>query len=191
MDSFNRMDRYEITIKLDGSSMTVYCNNGEVGVCSHNVDLKINEENASNSFIATANESGLIEALKEYCARSGSNIAVQGELMGAGIQGNRENLKKHQVFVFDIYDIDRGEYMTPMERRMVVQSLKCLGFSGEHCPVLYDDYMFPSGNVDKILELADGPSLNHPVREGLVFKRMDGKFSFKAISNRFLLKEKD
>jgi hypothetical protein len=38
--------------------------------------------------------------------------------------------------------------------------------------------------------LADGPSLNNPIREGIVYKRVDGRFSFKVISNNFLLNEK-
>jgi hypothetical protein len=41
-----------------------------------------------------------------------------------------------------------------------------------------------------VLEYADGPSMDYPVREGLVFKRVDGQFSWKAISNAFLLGEK-
>ena len=45
--------------------------------------------------------------------------------------------------------------------------------------------------ISDLLDFAEGKSLNHPIREGLVFKRMDGQFSFKAISNKFLLKEKD
>jgi hypothetical protein len=38
------------------------------------------------------------------------------------------------------------------------------------------------------LEMADGKSLFAPRRDGLVFKRVDGKFLFKAISNWYLLK---
>jgi hypothetical protein len=44
--------------------------------------------------------------------------------------------------------------------------------------------------------MADGPSLENEVREGIVFKSMKRKengeiFSFKAISNLFLLKGGD
>jgi hypothetical protein len=48
----------------------------------------------------------------------------------------------------------------------------------------------PTGDVTALLKLAEGPSINHPVREGLVWKRLDGKFSFKTIANNFLLEEK-
>lgn len=186
-DSFDNGDRFEVTIKLDGSSLTAYFKNGEVGVCSRNLELKLNDENSHNTFIKTATETGLLDALKAY----GKNIAIQGELMGEGVQGNRENLKQHQIFVFDIYDIDKCEYLTPSERVGVFGEFKNLGFTGEHCPILHADIALPSGNVSDLLEFAEGSSLNHPIREGLVFKRMDGQFSFKAISNKFLLKEKD
>jgi hypothetical protein len=45
--------------------------------------------------------------------------------------------------------------------------------------------------MEKLLEAAEGPSLVHPVREGKVYKRLDGGFSFKTINNVYLAKEKD
>lgn len=186
-DAFIDQDKFEVTIKLDGSSLTAYYKDGEVGVCSRNLELKMNDVNTSNAFIKTATDTGLLDALKAY----GKNIAVQGELMGEGIQGNREGLKHHQIYVFDIYDIDKREYLTPDSRTITYHHLQLLGFKGDHCPVLSRNVELPSGNVADLLEYAEGKSLNHQIREGLVFKRMDGKFSFKAISNKFLLKEKD
>jgi hypothetical protein len=38
------------------------------------------------------------------------------------------------------------------------------------------------------LAMATGPSINAALREGLVFKSMDRRISFKAISNEWLLK---
>jgi hypothetical protein len=64
----------------------------------------------------------------------------------------------------------------------------------EHVPVLAIAVSLDELNIESVnqlLEFAEGPSYTHPVREGLVFKRVDGGFSFKAISNAFLLKEKD
>ena len=46
-------------------------------------------------------------------------------------------------------------------------------------------------NVDKLLDMAEGDGMNKGVkREGLVFKHNNSEFSFKAISNSYLLKEK-
>ncbi len=48
------------------------------------------------------------------------------------------------------------------------------------------------GSIAEVLAYAGGPSLNRETsREGLVFKRLDGGLSFKAISNSYLLKHSD
>lgn len=177
---------FEVTVKLDGSSIAVYHKDGEVGVCSRNIELKINEENQGNAFIKTATNTGLLSALKSL----GKNIAVQGELMGEGIQGNREKLSEHNIFVFDIFDIDEQRYLSPDERLEVYETLSNYGFLGNHCPLLEIRAPLISADINDLLSYAEGGSLNHPIREGLVYKRMDGKFSFKTISNKFLLGEK-
>lgn len=198
--------RYEVTIKLDGSSMTVFARGHagedtivvESGVCSRNLQLKVNEANADNTFIRIALQSGLLGALEEMTRDGEGNVAVQGELMGPGIQGNREQLKTHQLFIFDVQFLDAGGgYLTPQERTTFMRKLYDRGVNPnlvKHVPVLHYGVTLEDlgiTNVKELLAFAEGPSLVHQVREGLVFKRMDGLFSFKAISNAYLAKEKD
>lgn len=180
---------YEVTIKLDGTSMTAYHYDGEVGVCSRNLELKLSEENKDNTFVKLATETGLFQALKD----SKMNVAVQGELMGPGIQKNREKLIKHSLFIFDVYDIDKRSYMTPEERVQFchVHFRHLLRVGINHVPILDANFLFENQTLDKILKMAEGPSLYNIPREGIVFKRIDGQFSFKAINNNFLLKQKD
>jgi RNA ligase (TIGR02306 family) len=178
-DNLNNFE-YEITIKFDGTSMTVYHMDGEVGVCSRNYELKLDQK--GNALVDTAHKIGILDKLSAL----GRNIAIQGELMGAGIQGNREDLKELQFFVFDIWDIDNARYLTPKERYALCEKLGLL-----HVPVVYPKTTLKNlgiTNLEMMLKFADGPSLNNKIREGVVFKRLDGKFSFKAISNEFLLK---
>jgi len=190
----NKDSRWEITMKLDGSSFTGYRKDEATGVCGRNWDLDINEKNEHNSLVRMFIDSGLQQALRDL----GLNIAVQGELMGPGIQKNRENFASHKLFVFDIFNIDQGEYIGPKERRTILKNLYDLGLNENmvaHVPVIaYEAELCDTLgiiDVDGLLFLADGPSINHAIREGIVFKRLDGKFSFKAISNKFLLKEED
>lgn len=178
---------FEITVKLDGSSMTVFHNNGEFGVCSRNLQLKINDENKDNSFVRVA-----IDGLFNIVLPSMGNYAVQGELMGPGIQGNREGLASHKMFIFDIFNIDEFRYLTPVERMEFVDKLIERGINQNivsHVPIIGTSKLI-SGEVDDLLKFAEGPSLNHPIREGLVYKQADGQFSFKTISNKYLLSEK-
>jgi hypothetical protein len=198
----DRDARYEITMKLDGSSMTMFHRDGEVGVCSRNLQLKISDENAGNSFVRMLFDSGLHAVLPTL-----GNIAIQGELMGPGIQGNRENLTKFEFFVFDVQLIDEGRNMTATERMALMNQLTDLGVNMgivHHAPV-FDGTKFVNDfivrdftldelgitNVAQLLKFVEGPSLNHAIREGDVFKRNDGKFSFKGINNLFLAKEKE
>ena len=172
--------RFEVTEKLEGSSMTVYLIDGEFGVCSRNLDLK---ETEGNSFWATARRDdieGKMRAVDEHWS-----FAIQGELIGPGIQGNIYKLSQPEFRVFDVYNIQSGEYMNPQDRRRLVERM---GLS--HVPVLTTFMM--ALPVDELLTLAEGKSeLNKDQeREGIVFKEVNGGMSFKAISNSYLLGEK-
>lgn len=195
-------DKFEVTRKIDGSSMTVYYKTeliddpiahaaglqaivARIGVCSRNLELKLDDDaNDSNAFVKTARASGIFHALMGV----GRNLAVQGELYGEGIQGNSEGIVGHSFAIFDIFDIDAQRYLNPSERWDVYWKLRDHGYAGEHVPVLNDNFQLGSDSIDELLKLAEGKNEAGNEREGLVFKRHDGQFSFKAISNRFLLK---
>jgi hypothetical protein len=196
----DRNARYEVTIKLDGSSGTffvknTYDENGlntgvpTIGACSRNLELKINDENAGNTYVRVLNEYGLGAKLEKFFMDTGRAIAVQGEIMGPGIQGNREDFKDIKFFVFDIFDIDNQCYVDKDDRHGILAQLDL-----PHVPILHESTTLDElgiTTVAQLLAFAEGPSIAHKIREGLVFKRIDGGFSFKAISNAFLAKEKD
>jgi RNA ligase (TIGR02306 family) len=179
--------KFEITEKLEGSSMTCYLIDGEFGVCSRNLDLK---RDVNNSFWATAIRDDI-----EGKMRADGNIAdfaIQGELIGPGIQDNIYKLSKLEFRVFDIYDVRRGVFVDPQTRRDIVEKLGLL-----HAPVLATSAdMYGSGITDMpgLLKYADGKSvmgdITGPLREGVVFKQVDGGMTFKVISNEYLLGEK-
>ena len=55
-------------------------------------------------------------------------------------------------------------------------------------PILDINYVLPD-TVDELLEYADGKSVIDGLeREGIVLRSKDGKQSFKAVSNEFLIK---
>ena len=183
-------DVYEVTIKLDGSSMTVYVKDGEVGVCSRNIDLV---ETEGNTFWKSAREQNIVDTLLELSAEKGEEYAIQGELIGEGIQGNPEKLTGHKFFLFDIYSITAGRYLEVDERYSIIDKLNMNGASIEHVPVIGIMHSVAKvfSTIDELLEFAEGPSLNPQTkREGLVFKSWGSDFSFKAISNSYLLKTK-
>ena len=177
-------DLYETTIKLDGSSMTVYYFNGEIGVCSHQCEL---HETDVSLFWKVAHAQGIINALLQY----GKNIAVQGELMGENICSNREKLQGNSFHMFDIQDINERRYYRPSERLVIAQELEeTFGAQLNHVPIINNTVDFSIfKSIDDLLVYADGKSLNpKTVREGVVFKHIVRDFSFKVISNKFLTK---
>jgi RNA ligase (TIGR02306 family) len=177
--------KFEVTEKLEGSSMTVYQIKGEFGVCSRNMDLK---ETEGNSFWATARKDGIQEkmaAVDEFW-----DFAIQGELIGPGIQGNIYGLKEPEFRVFDVYNIMQGEYLKPEARRELIERMGL-----NHAPIIaftadmYDTLGLT--DIPQMLVFAEGKSvLGDTEREGVVFKQVDGGMSFKAISNKYLLGEK-
>jgi RNA ligase (TIGR02306 family) len=172
---------FYVTEKLDGSSATFYLNNDQFGVCSRNLDL---EETEGNTFWKVARELQIEEKLSEY----GRNLAIQGELIGEGIQGNPYNIKGHTVRFFNVFDIDSQTYYgLPMFLALFEHQLKL-----ETVPFLTNLTMKLPQTIDECLAFADGKSaLNQNFdREGVVFRTMDRNISFKAISNKFLLNEK-
>lgn len=171
-------EQYEVTIKLDGSSFTAYHRDGEIGVCSRNLELKPSDDNA---FWRVARKYGVLELL---AARG--NYAIQGELIGPGIQGNQEKLEDLELYVFDVFDIDAQSYLPAEERYNFLSDTEL-----NHVPIISPSTTIPQ-TLERVLAMAEGPSLNPKVnREGLVFKSTrNPELSFKAISNSWLLKEK-
>lgn len=174
---------WEITEKLDGSSMTVYVNQGYDGVCSRNLDLK---QDDNNSFWKIAIQERIHDRIREVFGSR--NIALQGELIGPGIQGNKYNLQELKFYLFDIFDIDRQVYISAKERHEL-----CFQMVLTHVPVMTVRSLGKDITVASLLKLAEGPSfLNLTVeKEGYVYKNANNpNMSFKTISNAFLLGEK-
>lgn len=169
--------KFEVTEKLEGSSLTAFFFEDRFGVCSRNLELKPSED---NTFWATAIRYGLEEKLRSL----GREIALQGELIGPGIQGNIYKLTQFEFHIFDVYDIREGKYLLPAERRAMLDDLGLI-----HAPVIETEFVLTT--VPEMIKMADGLSaLYETLREGLVFKQIDGDMTFKAISNEYLIKEK-
>lgn len=171
--------KFFVTEKLDGTSFTSYFRDGEFGVCSRNLDLKRDKE---QTHWKVAIENDLEDKLREL----GRNLAIQGEIIGEGIQKNRYGLSGHKLFVFNIFDIDNFEYVSKSEKMELIEKLGL-----ESVPVIEVETNLPE-TVDDILSIAEGKSVlnSKTEREGLVWVSTDSdnRISFKTISNKFLLK---
>jgi RNA ligase (TIGR02306 family) len=170
---------FYVTEKLDGSSATYYFRDGEFGVCSRNLDL---EETEGNTFWKIARQL----KLEEWLGTHEINYAIQGELIGEGIQGNPYKIKGQTVRFFNAFNIDKYEYLGLEEFESLISSMGL-----ETVPVLDRAFVLPN-TIEELLKYAETKSeLNSQFdREGVVIRSIDRKISFKVISNKFLLNEK-
>lgn len=171
--------------KLDGTSSTYYYNNGDFGVCSRNMELK---ESAENTYWQMNEKYNIREKLSNL----GRNIALQGEIIGDGIQGNKYKLGRNErrLYLFNMYDINKAEYFGYEEFISIANELGI-----ETVPFIDIDFELID-DIDALVELSKGVSvLNKNIkREGIVIKPyeeindMGERVSFKAISPDFLIK---
>lgn len=180
---------WEMTEKLEGSSCTVYYLKSEdkVGVCSRNLEINI-ELSEESDFVKTAKRLGLFEILRN----SDKSIALQGELIGAGIHGNIYKLQDTDFKIFDVFLIDEYRYALPSERYEILAKLDLLR---HHAPIL-GTMKLAGLEVSDVLKLASA-LLATQEREGVVFKSCEMcdvkgakmPLSFKAISQVYELKQ--
>jgi RNA ligase (TIGR02306 family) len=186
---------WNVEEKLEGSSITMYVHDGVFGVCSHNLDLKMDGSNDENMFVKSAVSQGF--HLMADCAGS---WAVRGELVGEGIQGNIYKLKGREICVYDVWDGLNQRYLTQVERSVFLDGLEGMGVSLYEVPYLTTGGIALPETVDEIIADANGISaLHHTKREGVVWKatrtvkdRFGREYipSFKAISREYLLSVK-
>lgn len=174
---------WEVQEKLEGSSMTVFMLDGVFGVCSRNQELK---DEGENTFWTVAKKMNLEQEMR---AAHLDNIAIQGELVGPGIQGNIYGLSQHMFYPFEIVKLGH-EKVTPIERRVMLEMMNIIGAPVmEHNFIIHDEM-----TIDNLINLADGKSVmgnTGTPREGLVFKcNQRPELSFKVISNQYLEKQK-
>jgi RNA ligase (TIGR02306 family) len=183
-------DKYFVgTLKLDGSSCTVFQHpdTGEVGLCSRNRELKLEfdkDPDQQGKFFQGAVNSGLFEKVKQLNGLTGDYYAIQGELVGAGVQGGYEKFVKYQVFAYNIYNITNHSYVSYAVFKEYASILDL-----QICPEICNRVKILECPLNEILTMAEGASIIAPMREGVVWKELHGSTQFKAVSNKYLDKK--
>ena len=165
------------TEKLDGRSTTMYLRNGVFGVCGRNWEYKRNPDNLMWKF---AIENKIEEKLRAY----GKNIAVQGELIGSGIEDNRYKLDYKTIKYFRVFNIDEYKLEDYDSFVHIVKNV----LIADTVPLICKEYKLPN-TIDELLKHVEGKSVltTTSKREGSVFKSLDSSISFKAINNEYLI----
>lgn len=186
--------KWTATEKVDGTSTTFTIRRGkhrwnkpEFFVCSRNVCFRTGNENVyydTNVYTEMAQKYWMRDVLTNLLERYPNEewITIQGETYGLGIQKNDYGLKEHRLAVFNLILSSTGRVSTELMKQIMDE------YSIPTVPILAERVELPN-DVDAVIAMADGKSeLYDGMREGIVFRSEDGKQSFKAVSNEYLLK---
>lgn len=183
------------TEKIDGTSTTFtmkgFGRKREFFVCSRNVVFDKPDKAcfyATNVYTEMAEkykmENVLAAILDRYSAVC-DFVTLQGETYGATVQKRDYGLKDRDFMAFNLilgYKDGHTERMNPREMTDFLAEF------GIPCVPIVDEHFKIPATCDELLEIATGASaVDGGMREGLVFRSMDGTKSFKAVSNEFLL----
>ena len=175
----NVKQKFYITEKLDGTSFSCMRLENDIHVCSRNYSLYETEKNTYWQIYKKYNLENVIRSVP-------NNIAIQGEIIGPGIQENQYGLSQHELFVFSIYDIDNKRYYSYQELEAF-----CNTHALNKVPLVDIVVLDENTSIDGLLEKAEGKSIVGPKsseREGLVWRGFENpETCFKTISNKWLM----
>ena len=174
---------YVITLKCDGTSATygLDLRTQQFVVCARNWAIK----DGDNAYWHVARSLQIEDRLRAH-----PQLVIQGELVGPGIQKNRLRLHAVSLRVFNVFDRSQSRYFDHAEAEKFLAGVQL-----PMVPVIERGERF-SHTQASLLALAEGlydGTKNE--REGIVIRpvkerysaALNGRLSFKAVSNRFLL----
>lgn len=183
---------YYYSEKLDGSSATYALERKgkrkfEFYVCSRNIRLLDEKQPTfyeSNIYWEQAMKYNIQVKLIEFLRNSlYKTIVVQGEIVGPSVQKKTYGLKERDLFVFNIIIDGKRLSNYDMEQLAEVLHLKTV-------PLLGEIEKLPE-TMEEMKELAEGQSvIGDCIREGLVYRKLDGSSAFKNVSKSYLLEKK-
>lgn len=182
---------YLATEKLDGTSCTYALerkgkNKFEFYVCSRNVrqqDEKQECYHDHNIYWDLAFKYNIEQHLKDFlnefpCLKW---VCIQGEGVGS-VQGNPLKLKEDDLYIFNFKESETGRWPSQTGKEQVEK------WGMKWVPILGEVQM--PDTMEELKELATGKSVVNPdvIREGIVYRSLDGSDSFKNVSREYLLK---
>ena len=221
--------RVVITKKFDGTSFTVlYVKSVAKEVfmaCGRNQVVMTNEKllmvddsqpSTGKDEVSPANDhrtdkhyAEMVEKydLEHKMKALGKNIAIQGEICGPKINGNRMKRTDKDFFVFNVWDIDNQYYLPLAEVQAITSTLGLKMVDLVHVGSIEDipglkinkpkgDSEYVKAVSKALLTFAGNQEYSKGVpAEGIVIKTDFGKeherISFKVISNKYLIKHNE
>lgn len=182
---------YLATEKLDGTSCTYALerkgkNKFEFYVCSRNVRQRDEKQECyhdHNIYWDLAFKYNIEQHLKDFLNEFHDIqwVCIQGEGVGS-VQGNPLKLNEDDLYVFNFKDSKLGRWPSNDGKAKIEE------WNMKWVPILGEVQM--PDTMEELKTLATGKSIVNPnvMREGLVYRSLDGSDSFKNVSREYLLK---
>ena len=190
-------DPWIVTEKIDGTSTTFILERKPFGkyefyVSSRNVrQLRPDQANYhsqdSNVYWDMAIKYGIEDTLKDLLRKNPDwkYVGLQGETAGLNLQGNPNNMKDVRFFGFNLIDSVNGRWNSIDSKQTMAH------YNIDWVPIIDTNYILPD-TIEELKTQADGDTVipdASGIREGFVYRSLDGKNSFKNVSNNFLIKK--
>lgn len=187
---------YYMTVKYDGSSMTITYIDGKLRVYSRSQEFKRPKESQlltskrESSLWYVVEKLGIEEKLKSY----NQDIILKGEYIGLGVQKNLLGLNDLSMACFTI---EKPLQDTKMFKRVsyqeFVQITQDMGIPTVDIEEVGENFSY---TLDELVKKSKGRYSSGRHREGLVIRpqtpiKGEEDFSFKVINNDYLLKEEE
>lgn len=197
----SEQDDWYSSIKLDGTSCTVGLFDDAFLIGGRNQWYK--DENMYTTTVNKYFKNGAKEKFEEYKAINGIYVVFQGELCGPGIQSNKLGLKEKEWFVFNAFVSKTGKNGSYTKCSLLYMLKLCEEFGLKHVPLINTEDRFKfdktksiDETVEDLLKYVDEIKYRkyfedaspNQIAEGVVFRLEDMTYSFKVISNKYLLK---
>lgn len=182
----DNITQYVLTEKLDGTSCTygmkrIKKNKFKFFVCSRNKNIQKDD----TSIYWQLNKKYQIENVLRTYLEENSNenwIYIQGEGLAPKVQGNPYKLQEPDLYLFNLVTSSSGRNSSydgkSFAEKNKMKWVPILGVSVLPC------------DMEELKQQAVGYSVlnENTIREGIVYRTLDGKDSFKNVSREYLLK---
>lgn len=182
------------TEKIDGTSTTFTMKRGKRGkfefyVCSRNVVFDKPDKPCfynSNVYLEMSEQYHIESHMKDMLGvhPEWDWVTIQGETYGAGIQINDYDINEHRFKAFNLITSDKGRWNTEDMCHFLEY-----GYGIPCVPVLNPKYILPD-TIEELREYvkSEVSTINGKLKEGIVFRDLNGDKSFKCVDPEYLMK---
>lgn len=188
------------TEKLEGTSASYYYKDGVYGVCSRNMEYKLEEANKDNVYVKVGIKFDIENKLKYMYENFGAELCIQGEIVGPGVESNKMGLTELDFYIYNVYKMTSNKLPVNGYTNRSMQEIYVSLMGLKSVPVCIDRLRLSDYTMESLIESVNSFHWsigNKALGEGIVIRPLSGviydeslkgRLSFKVKNNAYLLK---